>query len=104
MDQCLERAAVGGIARELPPDYSKIALLHAFFVATVGNRFNRQDWLSYGVDLAEKVYRLFKRHNCFDEFNSPTYSTLDLDALALWIERSPAPIFAEYGRDMEYYL
>jgi len=101
IEDSLELVAEGALARELPPDYSNIAINHAYFFAALGKRMDRDDWSDYGRQFALNTYALFRKHDCFDEFNAVTYYGIDLEGLSKWIEHPPEPIFEVLGRDIE---
>jgi hypothetical protein len=55
--------------------------------------------------MAREVYRLFKQHDAFAEYNSPTYYGVDLYALALWRSYPTlSPLLAQLGSEMETIL
>ena len=101
VEAALLLAAEGALARELPPDYSNIAINHAYFFAAVGKRLGRPEWVERGERFALDVHALFREHDCFDEFNAPTYYGIDLEGLSRWIDSPPTPLFDTLARDME---
>jgi hypothetical protein len=98
------RAVEGSLARGLRPGYTNIALMHAFMLCYAGERLARPAWVSAGESMAREVYRLFKLHDTFEEYNSPTYYGVDLYALALWRAYGPLPILRTLGAEMEALL
>jgi hypothetical protein len=102
MENAIERAVSGEIAeRRLKADYSNVALMHGFLWSWAGKRLERADWRRDARRFAEEVHRLFKEHNAFEEYNSPTYYGVDLFALSLWRNYGPEPWFVKAGSDME---
>lgn len=97
----LERAAEGAAARRVGPSYTNIALMNAFLLDWVGNRSGREDLLQAGSARATAVYRLFKDHGTFDEYNSPTYYGPNLMALSLWRQYASTGEMRAMGMDME---
>jgi hypothetical protein len=70
-----------------------------------GNRFDEPVWFHEGERMAREVYRLFKQHDAFAEYNSPTYCGVDLYALALWRSYpSLSPHLTRWGEEMEALL
>ncbi len=70
-----------------------------------GKRFDEPKWFEEGERMAREVYHLFKQHDAFAEYNSPTYYGVDLYALALW-RSYPALslLLARLGGEMEALL
>jgi hypothetical protein len=63
------------------------------------------DWFDQGEHMAREVYRLFKQHDAFAEYNSPTYYGVDVYALALWRSYpNISPLLAKLGAEMEALL
>ncbi len=102
IDVAIRRAVTGALARGLSASYTNIALMHAFMLCFAGKRFNEPAWLNEGEHMAREVYSLFKQHDAFAEYNSPTYYGVDVYALALW-RSYPAlsPRLAQLGGEME---
>jgi hypothetical protein len=50
---------------------------------------------------AEEVNRLYREHNAFEEYNSPTYYGVDLYGLALWRRHGATPRMRELGAALE---
>ncbi len=102
LDAAIQRAVVGALARGLSATYTNIALMHAFMLCFAGDRFANPAWHAEGERMAREVYRLFKQHDAFSEYNSPTYYGVDFYALALW-RSFPAlsPLLAQLGAEME---
>jgi hypothetical protein len=102
IDVAIRQAVDGALARGLSPSYTNIALMHAFMLCFAGTRFNEPGWYAEGETMGREVYRLFKQHDSFAEYNSPTYYGVDFYALALW-RSYPAlsPLLAQLGNEME---
>lgn len=101
METALRRATEGAIARAVPAAYTNIALMSAFLMCDSGARFGEPAWQAAGETLAREVTRLFRAHDTFGEYNSPTYYGVDLFALALWRGDLAAPALREPGAAME---
>src|SRR5205814_204105 len=84
MDVAMRRAVAGARTRDLSAAYTNIALMYAFMLCFAGKRFADPAWFAEGERMAREVYRLFKQHDAFAEYNSPTYYGVDVYALALW--------------------
>ncbi|MBI5302670.1 MAG: hypothetical protein HY868_11075 [Chloroflexi bacterium] len=102
MDGAIRKAVAGALARGLSASYTNIALMYAFMLCFAGKRFDEPAWFAEGERMAREVYRLFKQHDAFAEYNSPTYYGVDVYALALW-RSYPAlsPLLAQLGSEME---
>jgi hypothetical protein len=95
-------SAVEGEIKEgrLQPSYTNIALMYGYlwnFAAAHG----RPDWAAPSIQWTESVYKLFKQHDAFNEYNSPTYAGVDLYALALWRDYGSTPRMRGIGSEME---
>ncbi|MEZ4630625.1 MAG: hypothetical protein R2880_07955 [Deinococcales bacterium] len=95
------KASEGSFARKVEPAYTNIALMSAFLLDHAGKHFARQDWRKAAEALAQAVYALFREHNTFWEYNSPTYYGTDLYALSLWRAYGLTATFQDLGREME---
>lgn len=105
IDAAIRKAIDGALARGLSASYTNIALMHAFMLCFAGKRFNEPTWFAEGERMAREVYHLFKQHDAFAEYNSPTYYGVDLYALALWRSYPTlSPLLAQLGSEMEALL
>jgi hypothetical protein len=102
IDAAIRKAVTGAQARGLSASYTNIALMYAFMLCFGGKRLNEPAWIEEGERMAREVYRLFKQHDAFAEYNSPTYYGVDVYALVLW-RAYPAlsPLLAQLGSEME---
>ena len=98
IDAAIRKAITGARARGLSAGYTNIALMYAFMLCFGGKRLNEPAWFQEGERMAREVYRLFKQHDAFAEYNSPTYYGVDVYALVLW-RAYPAlsPLLAQLG-------
>jgi hypothetical protein len=94
-------AIEGTLARGLKPNYTNIALMHAYLLCSAGNRLNEPNWVKKGEEFAKSIYALFSENGAFEEYNSPTYYGVDLFALGLWRKYKPTPLLAALGEEME---
>jgi hypothetical protein len=101
IDAALRLAVVGTLARGVAAGYTNIALMCVFLLCNAGERFGEPAWAATGEALAAEVERLFRVHNAFAEYNSPTYYGVDLYALALWRSYAASPKLREMGAAME---
>ena len=102
MIEAIDRAIAGEIKQgRLLSAYTNIALMYGFLWNFAAMNGNRPDWLSPSVQWQENVYNLFKQHDAFPEFNSPTYSGADIFGLALWRDYGFTPHMRRIGREME---
>jgi hypothetical protein len=95
--------AVSGEVKQgrLQPTYSNPALMLAFLWDYAAAHGNRPQWVAAANKWQDTVYGLFKQHDTFDEFNSPTYGGVDLYALALWRDYGSTQQMRARGREME---
>jgi hypothetical protein len=84
IDAAIRKAVEGALKRGLKATYTNIALMNAFMMCFAGDRLDEPAWVESGEAMAKEIYRLFKLHDTFEEYNSPTYYGPDLYALAEW--------------------
>jgi hypothetical protein len=101
MDNALRMAVVGTLARGVAASYTNIALMSAFLLCNAGDRFAEPSWREAGEALGIEVERLFRAHDAFAEYNSPTYYGVDLYALALWRSYAVSPKLQTLGVAVE---
>ncbi|MGN6756948.1 MAG: hypothetical protein ACTHMJ_11235 [Thermomicrobiales bacterium] len=101
IDRALRLAVEGTLARRVAAAYTNISLMCAFLLDYAAGRLGEPAWAAQGAALAQEIHRLFRAHDAFNEYNSPTYYGVDLNALALWRGRAPSPLLRDLGADME---
>jgi hypothetical protein len=85
----------------LVPSYSNIALMYGALWDFAAVHDHRADWAAGAAAWTESVYALFKQHDAFNEYNSPTYYGVDLFGLALWRRYGSTARMKEMGGEME---
>ena len=80
----------------LQPSYTNIALMYGYLWAFAAVPSHRPDWANQ-AQWQESVYKLFKQHDSFFEYNSPTYAGADFYGLALWRDYGSTQ-HAQYGQ------
>jgi hypothetical protein len=102
MYAAIDRSIEGEIAeKRLLPSYTNIALMYGSLWDFAAVHDKRADWQQQSHDWTESVYSLFKEHGAFYEYNSPTYSGVDLYGLALWRSYGSTPRIRAIGSEME---
>lgn len=104
IDVAARKAVEGALKRGLKATYANIALMNAFMLCFVGDRLHEQEWVGQGEEMAGEIHRLFKLHDSFQEYNSPTYYGVDLYALAAWRVYSASPLLRRLGAELEALL
>jgi hypothetical protein len=96
-------SAVEGEIKEgrLQPTSTNIALMYGYLWNYAAVHNHRPDWVAPSTQWMETVYKLFKQHDAFAEYNSPTYAGVDLYALALWRDYGSTPRERNIGSEME---
>jgi hypothetical protein len=85
MDESIVHAVAGEIRNgRLVPTCTNPALMFGILWDFAAKRSHRTDWIAQSAVWQENVYNLFKKNGTFNEYNSPTYSGVDLYALSLW--------------------
>ena len=97
----LGRAAEGAMKRNVSATYTNIAIMSAVLMEYVGAGQNRGKLAQAGRDKAVAIYKLFKKHNTFSEYNSPTYYGVNMVGLATWRRFGPSSKTREMGRELE---
>jgi hypothetical protein len=95
--------AIAGEIKEkrLLPSYTNISLMYGYLWNFAAVNDNRPEWVAPAVQWQEETYKQFKEHDAFFEFNSPTYSGVDIFALALWRNYGFTPRMRSIGSEME---
>lgn len=88
-------------AGRLHPDYSNIALMQGALLDFAAQHNGNADWQKQAVAWTNEVYRLFRLHNTFAEYNSPTYYGTDLYGLGLWRQYGSNAAMRQMGSTME---
>lgn len=102
LEASLARAVQGEILNNrLQPAYTNPALMFGFLLDFAGVRSHRPDWVARGAAWQKGMYTSFNRYGAFDEYNSPTYSGVDLFALGLWRSYGSTAIMRDMGASME---
>jgi hypothetical protein len=85
----------------LKETYSNIALMYGALWDFAAAHNGNADWKRGVAAWNEEVNRLYRLHNTFFEFNSPTYYGVDIYGLALWREYGSTERMRSMGADME---
>jgi len=102
MLEAIDDAVSGEINQaRLSPSYTNIALMYGYLWNFAALRGNRPEWVAPAEQWQESVYKLFKQHDAFSEYNSPTYYGVDLFGLALWRDYGFTPRMRSLGSEME---
>ncbi|SFS13401.1 hypothetical protein SAMN05421771_2294 [Granulicella pectinivorans] len=95
--------AVKGEKQEgrLTPTYTNPALMYGALWDFIAAHNHDTGRLAEATAWNAEVYRLFKLHNAFGEYNSPTYYGTDLYGLGLWRIYGSSPAMRAHGAEME---
>jgi hypothetical protein len=95
--------AVAGEMKQgrLLPSYTNISLMYGFLWNFAALRGNKPEWTAQAEQWQSTTYDLYKQHDAFFEFNSPTYSGVDIFGLALWRDYGFTPLMRQRGQEME---
>ena len=85
----------------LKESYSNIALMYGALWEFAANQSNNTEWKRKAAAWNAEVFRLFKEHNTFFEYNAPTYYGVDLYGLGLWARYGATPATRQMGRSMQ---
>jgi hypothetical protein len=102
MNESIVYAIAGEIHEaRLVPSYTNIALMYGYLWAYAAEKGARPEWKQPAETWQEEVYKLYKEHDAFHEYNSPTYCGTDLFGLALWRKYGLTEKTQAMGREME---
>lgn len=95
--------AVAGETKQgrLAPTYTNPALMYGFLWSFAAELGGKPEWKAPAQQWQDTVYGLYKQHDAFFEFNSPTYAGVDFFALALWRDYGFTPQMRARGAEME---
>jgi hypothetical protein len=85
----------------LSPSYTNIALMYGYLWEYAAAQSHRADWAERSAKWQEDVYKIFKQHDAFAEYNSPTYAGTDFFGLALWRDYGATSHTRAMGIEME---
>lgn len=91
---------VGGVDSDnLYPAYSNPWMMRCILQSFAGSYLNNANMTQTGEKWGKEIYDLFKEYNTFSEFNSPTYTGVDMFGLGVWLRYAPSnsslPAYAE---------
>jgi hypothetical protein len=95
--------AIAGEIHEarLVPSYTNIALMYGYLWSYAAEKGGKTEWKQPAETWQEEVYKLYKEHDAFHEYNSPTYCGTDVFGLALWRKYGLTEKTRAMGREME---
>jgi len=93
VERSVDLAAAGERVDRVQPDYSNIAIMHAWLLAHTGDR-------AEGEKLAKAIAARYRTAGALDEYDSPTYDGIALYGLALWRDEPPSRVFAALGDEL----
>ncbi len=85
----------------LAPTYTNISLMYGFLWDFAAVRGGKPEWTAQAEQWQTTTYDLYKQHDAFWEYNSPTYSGVDIYGLALWRDYGFTPLMRKRGEEME---
>ena len=107
MDRAMVKSVTGSIARYnswMYPMNTNVLLMHCLICIYYGERFENQEFYDHGIKALDKVIEDYKEFGNFAEFNSPTYYSVDLIALAAWKKLSGCSYLHQMGQWLEQEL
>jgi len=70
------------ILRNIGPHYTNIAIMGAFVTLIAGELFGLKQYEQYGIERLRKLNEFTQINKAFQEFNSPTYTTVAITELS----------------------
>jgi len=74
--QAIYNACDAIIKRDVGPGYTNIAIMGAFVTLIAGEVFGEKSYETYGLNRLEKLHQFTQVRQAFQEYNSPTYTTV----------------------------
>lgn len=101
LEASIELAVEGEIEDgRLKESYSNIALMYGALWEFAAGRSHNAAWAQKAAAWNAEVYRLFREHNTFYEWNAPTYYGVDLYGLGLWVRYGATGATRQMGSTM----
>lgn len=100
----LEKAAAGSVTRyrnHVCPMNTNIELMHILICAFLGERFRDEEMLKQALSAAKQFEVRYREFHSVGEYNSTTYYSVDLMALAAWRRILQTPWLRELGAWLE---
>ena len=102
LEHSIELAVIGEMQDgRLQESYTNIALMYGVEWEFAARRSSNAEWKSAATAWNAEVFRLFREHNTFYEYNAPTYYGVDLYGLQLWNRYGLAPATRQMGSTMQ---
>ena len=102
MIEAIDYAVAGEMKQgRLLPSYTNISLMYGFLWDFAAVRGGKPEWTAQAEQWQTTTYNLYKQHGAFFEYNSPTYSGVDIFGLALWRDYGFTPLMRQRGDEME---
>ncbi len=89
--QAIYNACDAIIIRNIGPHYTNIAIMGAFVTLIAGELFGESRYAEYGMDRLQKLYDLTIERQAFQEYNSPTYTTVAILELSKMVAQTANP-------------
>jgi hypothetical protein len=102
MMESIDYAIAGEMHEDrLSPSYTNIALMYGYLWSYAAEKGGKPEWKLPAEKWQDEVFRLYKEHEAFNEYNSPTYGGTDVFGLALWRDFGLTEHTRTMGRTME---
>ena len=104
MEEAAKRGIAGSIRRwdnHIIPMNTNVELMHVFICGFFGERLKNVEYLSHARDAASDLAMRYHEFDSFAEYNSTTYNSVDLIALAMWRLYLKDPELVRIGTELE---
>ncbi len=102
LEESIQLAVLGEFEDgRLKESYSNIALMYGVLWEHAALTSPHADWTERSRAWNAEVYRLFREHSSFFEYNSPTYYGVDLYALGMWVRYGSTSATRQTGEIMQ---
>lgn len=81
MDAAIQHSVRGIVKRKVPPSYTNVAMMSAYVALVAGEMYDMEEIKAYGLENLRGVYDYCMEQGSFNEYNSPNYNIVALNAL-----------------------
>ncbi len=92
VEQAVRNACQAIIRRNVGPHYTNIAIMGAFVTLVAGEWFGDAETEAYGLARLNRFHEYTTENGTFQEFNSPTYTTVAIEELSSIYTETGSPI------------
>ncbi|TLS54165.1 hypothetical protein FE782_02125 [Paenibacillus antri] len=100
IEQAVRNACQAIIRRNVGPHYTNIAIMGAFVTLCAGEWLGDADVEAYGLARLQRFYDYTMESGTFQEFNSPTYTTVAIEELSSILTETGSPVARRLAEEL----